>query len=135
LNGRDHPGRLLPSIAYMVTDNMIKQACTMLQQAARRSAFLFLVCLLALTPALTTQAWAQPPIPAYDPEADEDAEPGPVDQRTALARVRARFPGNVISINEDVGERGEARFRVRLDNQGNVYTVYVNQATGRVSRE
>jgi uncharacterized membrane protein YkoI len=81
---------------------------------------------------------AQPPANApgmqYDPDTDEDAEPGPVNQRQALERVRARFVGNVISVNE-ITENGVRRFRFRLDNEGSVYTVYVDRSTGRVSRE
>ncbi|MEX1198084.1 MAG: PepSY domain-containing protein [Pseudohongiellaceae bacterium] len=76
--------------------------------------------------------------PADGPETDtailEAEEPGPVTRKQALDRVRHRFPGEVISISEVTdGER--ARYRVRLDNEGNVFTVYVDQATGRVSRE
>lgn len=57
-----------------------------------------------------------------------------LSQREALELVRARFPGNVISINE-VNQDGRIRFRVRIDNEGNIYTVYVDQATGAVTRE
>lgn len=96
------------------------------------------VCLVLLALAVPTAVHAQPPaeLPGmqYDPETDEDAEPGPVNQRQALERVRARFVGNVISINE-VTENGVRRFRFRLDYEGNIYTVYVDRATGRVSRE
>lgn len=59
---------------------------------------------------------------------------GPVNQEQALERVRARFPGNVISINE-VRQDGRVRYRIRLDNEGNIYTVYVDRATGAVTRE
>jgi len=59
---------------------------------------------------------------------------GEVNQEQALDRVRARFPGTVISINE-VRQGGRLRYRVRLDNEGNIYTVFVDQATGALSRE
>ncbi len=59
---------------------------------------------------------------------------GAISERQALDLVRARFPGNIISINE-VRQGGRVRFRVRIDNEGNIYTVYVDQATGAVSRE
>lgn len=59
---------------------------------------------------------------------------GPVNQEQALERVRANFPGTVISINE-VRQNGRLRYRVRLDNEGNIYTVFVDQATGELSRE
>lgn len=57
-----------------------------------------------------------------------------VSERQALELVRARFPGNIISINE-VRQGERIRFRVRIDNEGNIYTVYVDQSTGAVSRE
>lgn len=57
-----------------------------------------------------------------------------VSQRQALELVRARFQGNVISINE-IQQRGELVYRVRLDNDGNIFTVYVNAVTGAITRE
>ncbi len=63
-----------------------------------------------------------------------DEQVAQVSQRRALELVRARFPGNVISINE-VQQRGELFYRVRLDNDGNIFTVYVNATTGAITRE
>lgn len=57
-----------------------------------------------------------------------------ISQRQALELVRARFPGTVISINE-IQQRGELVYRVRLDNEGNIFTVYVNAVTGAITRE
>lgn len=72
--------------------------------------------------------------PETDTATLEAEEPGPVTRKQALDRVRYRFPGEVISISEVTdGER--PRYRIRLDNEGNIFTVYVDQATGRVSRE
>lgn len=76
---------------------------------------------------------AQPSAPPAQ-SAEQQQAVGPVNQRQALERVRARFPGEVISINE-VRQGDRVRFRVRLDNDGNIYTVYVDKATGVVSRE
>lgn len=56
---------------------------------------------------------------------------GPVTERQALQIARARFPGNVISINE-VRQNGRVRFRIRMDNEGNIFTVYIDKATGVV---
>lgn len=72
--------------------------------------------------------------PETDPATLEAEEPGPVTRKQALDRVRYRFPGEVISISE-VTDEDRPRYRVRLDNEGNIFTVYVDQATGRVSRE
>lgn len=77
-------------------------------------------------------AFAQPAPP---PDVEVIEYPiGPVNQRQALERVRAHFPGNVISINEVVQEE-RVRYRIRIDNDGNIYTVFVDQATGVISRE
>lgn len=57
-----------------------------------------------------------------------------VSQRRALELVRARFPGNVVSINQ-VQQGGVLQYRVRMDNEGNIYTVYVNANSGAITRE
>lgn len=67
-------------------------------------------------------------------DAPAAAQAAQVSQRQALELVRARFPGNVISINE-IQQRGELVYRVRLDNDGNIFTVYVNAVTGAITRE
>lgn len=78
---------------------------------------------------------AQPPEgPETDTATLEAEAPGPVTRKQALDRVRYRFPGEVISISL-VPEGERPRYRVRLDNEGNIFTVYVDQATGRVGRE
>lgn len=73
---------------------------------------------------------AQPP----DSQQSVEESGEGLSQREALERVRARFPGNIISINE-VDQDGRVRFRIRIDNEGNIYTVYVDKATGAVTRE
>lgn len=100
---------------------------------SRAGAIAIVMVLVAL--AVSGEARAQP---EEEPETDvatlEAEEPGPVTRKQALDRVRYRFPGEVISISEITdGER--PRYRVRLDNEGNIFTVYVDQETGRVSRE
>jgi uncharacterized iron-regulated membrane protein len=96
--------------------------------------------LLMLLFSLAISAWgdlyAQPAAATAEPtqETEQQAAPGPVNQRQALERVRARYPGNVISINE-VRQGNRVRYRVRIDNEGNIFTVFVDQATGRISRE
>ncbi len=57
-----------------------------------------------------------------------------ISQREALELVRARFPGNVVSISE-VQQDGTLQYRVRMDNDGNIFTVYVNADTGDIRRE
>lgn len=57
-----------------------------------------------------------------------------VSQRRALELVRARFPGTVVSINQ-VQQGGVLQYRVRMDNEGNIYTVYVNASSGVITRE
>lgn len=62
------------------------------------------------------------------------AEAPRISQREALDLVRARFPGNVISISE-VQQAGGLAYRVRLDDDGNIYTVYVDAVSGAIRRE
>lgn len=57
-----------------------------------------------------------------------------ISQREALELVRARFPGNVVSISE-VQQDGGLQYRVRMDNEGNIFTVYVDAVTGSIRRE
>ena len=62
------------------------------------------------------------------------AEAPRISQREALELVRARFPGNVVSISE-VQQAGGLQYRVRIDNEGNIFTVYVDAVTGAIRRE
>ncbi len=62
------------------------------------------------------------------------AQQAAVSQRQALELVRARYPGNVISINE-VQQGGGLLYRVRMDNDGNIYTLYVDAGSGDITRE
>ncbi|MEX2335182.1 MAG: PepSY domain-containing protein [Pseudohongiella sp.] len=86
---------------------------------------------VGLLAGMPVAAMAQPQGQA-DQASEEQGRP--VNQEQALAIVRANFPGTVISINE-VRQDGRLRFRVRLDNEGNIYTVFVDQATGALGRE
>jgi len=93
---------------------------------------------LLLAAVLCGLSWSFPVIAQQQESSTEqpgqDQVDGTIGERQALELVRARFPGNIISINE-VRQDGRVRFRVRIDNEGNIYTVYVDQATGAVSRE
>ncbi len=64
----------------------------------------------------------------------QNAQPAAISQRQALDLVRASYPGNVVSINE-VQQGGGLFYRVRMDNEGNIYTLYVDAATGAITRE
>lgn len=70
---------------------------------------------------------------AFQDQAPADTAPQ-ISQRQALELVRARFSGNVVSINE-VQQGGVLQYRVRMDNEGNIFTVYVNATTGAITRE
>lgn len=92
---------------------------------------------ILLTGALSLLLAGMPMLAAAQPQGQPEpdaAQVGPVNQEQALERVRANFPGTIISINE-VRQNGRLRYRVRLDNEGNIYTVFVDQATGALSRE
>ena len=57
-----------------------------------------------------------------------------ISQRQALEMVRARFPGNVVSINQVQRQNG-VFYRVRMDDGGNIFTLYVNATNGEITRE
>jgi len=109
----------------------VREWCT----GPRRRYVLAVVGLLMMLAGAGSGLQAQP---ADEPETDsamlEAEAPGPVTRKQALDRVRYRFPGEVISISE-VSDGDRFRYRVRLDNEGNIFTVYVDRSTGRVSRE
>ena len=67
-------------------------------------------------------------------QATDETEVAVISQRRALELVRERFPGTVVSINQ-VRQGGVLQYRVRMDNEGNIYTVYVNAQTGVITRE
>ncbi len=64
----------------------------------------------------------------------QNAQPATISQRQALELVPASYPGNVISINE-VQQGGGLFYRVRMDNDGNIYTLYVDAVSGAITRE
>ena len=57
-----------------------------------------------------------------------------ISQRQALELARKQFAGRVIGISL-VGEGRQQRYRIRLDHEGNIFTLTVNASTGKVSRE
>lgn len=95
-------------------------------------AWVFVLAVPALS--LSSGAFAQPPGTQQQSGQAQQVAPGPVNQKQALERARARFPGNVISINE-VRQGERVRYRIRMDNEGNIFTVFVDKSTGAVSRE
>jgi uncharacterized membrane protein YkoI len=91
---------------------------------------------------------AQPAAPASEqrpvPQAPEPAEAqrqgdepasANINQKQALDIARARFSGNVISINEVRSRNAAMRYRIRMDNEGNIFTVFVDSRSGTVTRE
>jgi uncharacterized membrane protein YkoI len=98
---------------------------------AQRLATLLCVGLLSL-PATAVQA--QQVLLAQQSAGANAAEAPRISQREALELVRARFPGNVVSISE-VRQDGALQYRVRMDNDGNIFTVHVDATTGVIRRE
>ena len=50
----------------------------------------------------------------------------------AVNLAKQRFPGNVLRAIL-VGEGANQRYQIRMENEGKVFTVFVNVATGRVT--
>ncbi len=111
--------------------------------ASRSRALLLAVLIMTAlwcAPGVQAQQSLMPAQPAEQPPAQQETEQSSgegaaVSQKKALELVRARFPGTVISINEVRQRNGVLRYRVRMDNEGNIFTLYVNSTNGAISRE
>lgn len=57
---------------------------------------------------------------------------GKITERQAVNLARMRFAGNILRISL-VGEGNSQRYQIRMENEGKVFTVFVNVATGRVT--
>ncbi len=55
-----------------------------------------------------------------------------INELQAVNLVRQRFEGNVLRINL-VGEAANRRYQIRMENEGKIFTVFVNANTGAVS--
>jgi uncharacterized membrane protein YkoI len=56
-----------------------------------------------------------------------------VSERQAVGLAREQFAGNVLRISL-VGQGSGLRYQIRMENEGKVFTVFVNANNGRVSR-
>ena len=55
-----------------------------------------------------------------------------VTERQAVEIARQRFAGNVLRISL-IGEGDNQRYQIRMENEGKLFTVFVNVITGRIS--
>lgn len=55
-----------------------------------------------------------------------------INELQAVNLVRQRFEGNVLRINL-IGEAANRRYQIRMENEGKIFTVFVNASTGAVS--
>jgi len=55
-----------------------------------------------------------------------------VTEQQAVGIAKQRFDGNILRISL-VGEGNNQRYQIRMENEGKVFTVFVNVATGRIS--
>ena len=55
-----------------------------------------------------------------------------VTQRQAVDIAKQRFAGTVLRISL-VGEGANQRYQIRMEDEGKVFTVFVNATTGRIS--
>lgn len=55
-----------------------------------------------------------------------------VTRQQAVEIAKQRFAGNVLRISL-IGEGNNQRYQIRMENEGKVFTVFVNVATGRIS--
>ena len=55
-----------------------------------------------------------------------------ITRAQAANLARQRFPGAILRVVL-VGEGANQRYQIRMENEGKVFTVFVNAATGRVT--
>lgn len=97
---------------------------------------LLAVLLLPVVELANAQDIEVPPI-QIDINSGDAARPGTqtsqrVTQIQAVDIAKARFEGNVLRITL-VGEGANQRYQIRMENEGKVFTVFVNATTGRIS--
>lgn len=56
-----------------------------------------------------------------------------VSERQAIEIARGRFAGNVLRIGL-IGQGNSQRYQIRMENEGKVFTVFVNAVSGRITR-
>lgn len=66
---------------------------------------------------------------AEQDEAEQVEQETRIDRREASDIARSTYGGRVVNIRLEQGE-----WRVRMDNEGTVFDVYVNASTGRTRR-
>ncbi len=97
---------------------------------------LLAILLLPAVELASAQDITVPAIP-IDINNSDAARPGAqttqrVTQRQAVDIAKQRFAGNVLRISL-VGEGANQRYQIRMENEGKVFTVFVNATTGRIS--
>lgn len=56
-----------------------------------------------------------------------------VSERQAIEIARGRYAGNVLRIGL-IGQGNSQRYQIRMENEGKVFTVFVNAVSGRITR-
>lgn len=97
---------------------------------------LLALLLLPVVECASAQDISVPAIP-IDITRSDSAAPGnqstqQVTQQQAVDIAKRRFEGNVLRISI-VGEGANRRYQIRMENEGKVFTVFVNATTGRIS--
>ena len=84
------------------------------------------------------------PLPQVEPNQLDRVQPGnsgrnaqlanpKVSERQAVSLAREQFEGNVLRISL-IGQGSGLRYQIRMENEGKVFTVFVNATNGRVTR-
>ena len=55
-----------------------------------------------------------------------------ISERQAIGLAREQFAGNVLRISL-IGQGNNLRYQIRMENEGKIFTVFVNANTGAVS--
>lgn len=97
---------------------------------------LLVILLLPVVEAASAQDIPVPPL-QIDLNRSNNANPATqtnqrVTELQAVAIAKQRFAGTVLRISL-VGEGANQRYQIRMEDEGKVFTVFVNATTGRIS--
>ncbi len=102
-----------------------------------RVSFILLCATLLCFQATAGYAQRTPPRPNGLSPATQDLRRGSqanvrIGERQAAELARQRFSGNILRVTL-VGQGANQQYQIRMEDQGKVFTVFVNATTGRVS--
>ena len=86
---------------------------------------------IQITPVQVDQKTLDKPAMNLDSRNNQQTD-GIISERQAVTLARQKFEGNILRISL-VGEGANRQYRIRMESEGRVFTVFVNASTGSVT--